>query len=154
MIRRALEKDAPKICDLLAQVNEVHYKGRPDIFKLGLKYSVEEVKDILKKEDSPVFVYVDQNDEVLGYVFCLLVKQTNLSLFTDVTTLYIDDLCVDNAHQRKGIGKRLFEFAVNFAKEKGCYNLTLNVWSCNPTALKFYEALGLSPQKTYLEKIL
>ena len=154
MIRKALEKDVPKICDLLAQVNEVHYKGRPDIFKLGLKYSLKEVKDILQKEDTPVFVCVDQNDEVLGYVFCLLVKQTNLSLFTDVTTLYIDDLCVDNAHQRKGIGKRLFEFAVNFAKEKGCYNLTLNVWSCNPTALKFYEALGLSPQKTYLEKIL
>ena len=61
MIRRALEKDAPKICDLLAQVNEVHYKGRPDIFKLGLKYSVEEVKDILKKEENGYALYEVKN---------------------------------------------------------------------------------------------
>lgn len=154
MIRRALEKDVPKICDLLAQVNQVHYKGRPDIFKLGLKYSAQEVTAILQKESSPIFVYVNEKDEAIGYLFCVFQKQTNLTLFTDVTTLYIDDLCVDKEHQRKGVGKKLFDYAVNFAKEKGCYNLTLNVWSCNPSALKFYESLGLCPQRTYLEKIL
>ena len=27
----------------------------------------------------------------------------------------------------------------DFAREKGCYNVTLNVWTCNPRAAAFYE---------------
>lgn len=154
MIRLAIEKDVPKICDLLAQVNELHYNGRPDIFKLGLKYSENQVKNLLLDQTKPIFVYVDELDEVMGYLFCAFKKQENTALFQDVTTLYIDDLCVDKAHQRKGVGKRLFEFAEEFAKQRGCYNLTLNVWSLNESALKFYQSLGLAPQRTYLEKIL
>ena len=35
-----------------------------------------------------------------------------------------------------------------------CYNVTLNVWECNPTAKKFYEKCGLSVLKTGMEQIL
>ena len=41
-----------------------------------------------------------------------------------------------------------------FAKENGCYNVTLNVWSCNESAMKFYEKCGLVPQKVGMEQIL
>ena len=51
-------------------------------------------------------------------------------------------------------GKKLYEFVVKFAKEEGCYNLTLNVWSCNESAMKFYEKCGLVPQKIGMEYIL
>ena len=39
MIRRAEERDIPRLLELLKQVNEVHYKIRPDLFKLETKYS-------------------------------------------------------------------------------------------------------------------
>ena len=52
------------------------------------------------------------------------------------------------------MGKALYEHVIKYAKEKGFYNVTLNVWSCNPTALKFYEAMGLVPQKICMEKVL
>jgi hypothetical protein len=39
MIRRAEHKDIEKIGDLLSQVDMVHHNGRPDIFKIGRKYS-------------------------------------------------------------------------------------------------------------------
>jgi hypothetical protein len=32
--------------------------------------------------------------------------------------------------------------------------VTLNVWSCNPAALRFYEARGLTPQKVGMEQVL
>lgn len=41
-----------------------------------------------------------------------------------------------------------------WAKEEGYYNLTLNVWSCNPGAMKFYLAMGLTPYKIGMEAIL
>ena len=154
MIRRAVEKDIPKIIDLLKQVCLVHHKGRPDIFKVGTKYSAEELKAILKDETRPILVSVDEYDNVQGYCFCIYQRHENNSVLTDIKTLYIDDLCVDETLRGKGIGKKLYESAVQLAKDTGCYNLTLNVWSCNQSALKFYESLGLLPQKIGMELIL
>lgn len=154
MIRKAVEKDIPAIHDLLAQVCLVHHEGRPDIFKAGRKYSDEELAALLGEADRPILVAVNDSDEVLGYCFCIYQQHTDHAVMTDVKTLYIDDLCVDQTMRGRHIGKALYEAAVKLARESGCYNLTLNVWSCNPSALAFYEAQGLVPQKIGMELIL
>ena len=154
MIRKAIKKDIPKIGDLLEQVDLVHHNGRPDIFKIGRKYNAEELGEILKDDNRPILVATDEKDEVIGYCFCVIVQHLNDSVLTDIKTLYIDDLCVDESLRGKGIGKELYRSAEKLAKQLGCYNLTLNVWECNPSAKKFYVSLGLLPQKTYMEKIV
>ena len=154
MIRMAEEKDIPKMGDLLKQVCLVHHNGRPDIFNIGRKYSDEELKELLKDEKRPILVCVDENDEVMGYCFCIFQQHVGNSVMTDIKTLYIDDLCVDENLRGKHIGKKLYEAAVQFARDNGCYNLTLNVWSCNQSAMCFYEAQGLVPQKVGMEIIL
>ena len=73
---------------------------------------------------------------------------------TDIKTLYIDDLCVDENSRGQNIGKNLYNHVIAFAKENECYNVTLNVWSCNESAIKFYEKCGLRPQKIGMETIL
>ena len=70
------------------------------------------------------------------------------------TTVYIDDICVDEAARGLGVGRALYDHILAFAREKGAYNVTLNVWSCNPGAMAFYEKLGLVPYKVGMEKIL
>ena len=132
----------------------MHHGGRSDIFKIGTKYSEEELRVILKDESRPILVCVDENDEVMGYCFCIFQRHVNNSVLTDIKTLYIDDLCVDESLRGKHIGKELYEAAVVLGRESGCYNLTLNVWSCNPSALRFYESCGLVPQKIGMELIL
>ena len=154
MIRRALEKDIVKIGELLSQVCLVHHNGRPDIFKKGRKYSDEELKVLIKDESRPILVSTNENDEVMGYCFCIYQQHTDSSALTDIKTLYIDDLCVDEGLRGRHVGKALYEAAVKLARESGCYNLTLNVWSCNPSAMRFYEAQGLLPQKVGMELIL
>ena len=154
MIRRAIEKDIPKIGDLLSQVDLVHHRGRPDIFKVGKKYSEEELRLLLTDEQRPILVAVNESDQVMGYCFCIYQQQLGHSVLTDIKTLYIDDLCVDEKLRGQHIGKELYEAALHLAKESGCYNLTLNVWSCNESALRFYERCGLLPQKICMEQIL
>ena len=154
MIRRAKEKDIPKISDLLSQVCIVHHNGRPDIFGVGRKYSREELKLLLLDEKRPILVSVDENDDVMGYCFCIYQQHINNSVLTDIKTLYIDDLCVDEELRGNHIGKELYDAAVDLARNSGCYNLTLNVWSCNSSALRFYEKCGLVPQKIGMELIL
>ena len=154
MIRKANIKDIPKIQDLLSQVDMVHHNGRPDIFKIGTKYSSAELEALLCDEQRPILVSVDEADNVTGYCFCIFQQHINNSILTDIKTLYIDDLCVDENLRGKHIGKELYEAAVKLAKDSRCYNLTLNVWSCNPSAMRFYEAQGLAPQKVGMELIL
>ena len=154
-IRQAENKDLNGINKLLGQVLMVHHNGRPDLFKANAKkYTDEEIFEIIADEKRPVFVAVDESDMVLGYAFCIFKQLPNDNILTDIKTLYIDDLCVDENFRGQHIGKRLYEYVVQFAKESGCYNLTLNVWACNESAKKFYEARGLVPQKIGMECIL
>lgn len=155
-IRRALKSDIPGIGELLYQVAKVHHDGRPDIFKAGAKkYSDEELEaDIISNEQRPVFVAVDENNNVLGYAFCIFIQHKDDNVLTDIKTLYIDDLCVKEGLRGKGIGSGLYEHVLDFARASGCYNVTLNVWSLNEAAMKFYEKCGLKAQKIGMETIL
>ena len=107
-IRRALEKDMPGLNKLLMQVLMVHHNGRPDIFKPNAKkYTDEELMKIIGDEMSPIFVGVDENEEVLGYAFCKFIQHIDNNILTDIKTLYIDDLCVDEYKRGMHIGKQL-----------------------------------------------
>lgn len=154
-IRNARESDIPRLGELLCQVLDVHHTGRPDIFKAAArKYTDEELANILQDEKTPVFVAEDETKGVLGYAFCIFMQNKDHNILTDIKTLYIDDLCVDETARGGGIGRALYEHVLAFAKAAGCYNITLNVWACNARAMRFYERLGLLPQKTYLETII
>ena len=153
-IRRAENKDKIRIGDLLSQVLEVHHNARPDLFKSGAKkYTDAELDVILADDTRPIFV-AESDGEVLGYAFCIFVQHKDDNILTDVKTLYIDDLCVDENIRGKGIGKSLYNFVVEYAKKCGCYNVTLNVWADNKHALAFYESIGLHKQKIGMELIL
>ena len=152
--RFAEEKDIPKLLDLLLQVCLVHHNGRPDLFGVGTKYGEDELRTLLSDKSRPILVAVDEDDSVWGYSFCILQQHVGHPVMTDVKTLYIDDLCVDEAERGKKIGKLLYEASLDLARSLGCYNLTLNVWSCNPSALRFYESCGLVPQKIGMEIVL
>ena len=102
----------------------------------------------------PIFVGVDEQEQVVGYAFCALQQHIDDNILTDIKTLYIDDLCVDSIKRGQHIGKKLYEYVLQYAKEQGCYNVTLNVWACNESARCFYEHCGLVPQKIGMEKIL
>lgn len=154
-IRMAENNDIEQINKLLKQVCLVHHEWRPDLFKYGAKkYTDDELKKIINDENKPILVAIDDNGYIQGYAFCVFQIHTNDNILTDITTLYIDDLCVDENQRGKHIGKTLYNAVIDFAKKQGCYNVTLNVWSCNKSAIKFYESCGLKPQKIGMETIL
>ena len=167
-VRRAGEQDIEGIMRLLVQVNMVHHNGRPDLFNgPTTKYSESELADILQNENAPVFVCVKKNDDenadipvngdgeaVLGHAFCIMQEHTGERMIPDMKTLYIDDICVEEHARGLHVGTRLYQHAEEFARISGCYNVTLNVWECNPGARAFYEAMGMSVQKTGMEKVL
>lgn len=145
----------PRINELLMQVEAVHHVGRPDLFKAGgKKYTDEQLSSIIADPQTPVLVAVDECDTLQGYAFCIFLQYENDNILTDIKTLYVDDLCVDERVRGRHVGSALFEGVLALARRSGCYNVTLNVWCCNESAMKFYEKCGLRPQKIGMEKIL
>lgn len=154
LIRRAAEADIPALERLLYQVHKVHSDARPDLFKAGAKkYRSDELRLILKDDSRPIFV-AERAGAVVGYAFCIHQQFVDDNSRTDVKSLYIDDLCVDADARGGHIGQALYESVLAYARERGYYNVTLNVWADNANAVKFYQRLGLRVQKLGMEQIL
>jgi len=170
MVRRATISDIRGIIELLHQVNMVHHVLRPDLFKPNTtKYDEQELKALMGDDSRPVFVFDaeaprsnggmasargQEESKILGHAFCLITEVRDDKLLQDIKTLYIDDICVDEAVRGKHIGQALYEYVRDYAKSIGCYNITLNVWEGNDPAYSFYKSMGMKVQKTGMETIL
>ena len=154
-IREAETKDIPRMLELLVQVCMVHHNGRPDLFNgPATKYSESELAKLLRDPKRPIFAAVDESDTLQGYAFCIHEQIQGDSVRTDIRTLYIDDICVDEKTRGQHIGKSLYEHVLEYARQNDFYNVTLNVWACNEPAMHFYESCGMKPQKIGMETIL
>lgn len=154
-IRRAVEKDITKISNLLGQVLEIHADIRPDIFISGTtKYTDKELSDMMKSDQRPIYVAVNDSEEVIGYAFCVIKEQPFSNNMVQFKTFFIDDLCVDQNVRGMQVGKSLFDFVKEEARRLGCYDLTLNVWEGNNSAKHFYEKMGMKVKETQMEFIL
>lgn len=154
-IRKAEEKDILKIIELLGQVLQIHADIRPDIFIPGTtKYTEEELKAILKEEEKPIYVAVNEEDVCIGYAFCQIQEQPFSNNMVPFKSLFIDDLCVDQQIRGQHIGENLFEYVKSEARKLNCYEVTLNVWTGNTSAEKFYEKMGMRTKERQMEYIL
>ena len=153
-IRRAKFKDIPQLDKLLFEVHKIHSDIRPDLFTVGeKKYTDEELERIIVDEQKPIFV-AEHNGKVKGYAFCIFKQDLESKSVTNIKTLYIDDLCVDQQARGRHIGENLFEYVKNKANQLGCYEVTLNVWAGNTSAEKFYEKMGMQTKERQMEYIL
>ena len=155
MIRAAINNDIPEIIALLKQVHKIHSDGRPDYFKAGgIKYTEDELSDLFRDKDRPVFVYEGDSKKILGYIFCIVNTTEDSSSLNARRSLYIDDLCVDSDARHIGIGTQLYKYATEYAKKNGFNSITLRVWAFNKDAISFYEGLGMKAMHTTMEQIL
>jgi len=148
-IRPAAKPDAPAIARLLAQITEVHHALRPDIFRESYQ-NPDACGDSDWQDDAPVFVAATQHD-VVGCLWCIMNRERDNALKLDRDWLIIDDICVDEKYRRRGIGKKLLDFACRFARDSGLDRIELNVYEANSGAVRFYENNGFTTQKRVME---
>ena len=152
-IRLAEPKDIPRVIDLLRQVGQVHHELRPDLFRAGAqKYDEAALQELLKDPTRPIFAAIVEGT-LMGYCFCIHHITEGNPVLMDRKNLYIDDLCVDEACRGQGIAAALYAYALDYARKEGFDAITLNVWSGN-SAERFYQKMGLKPQKVGMEFIL
>jgi ribosomal protein S18 acetylase RimI-like enzyme len=84
----------------------------------------------------------------LGKIFVATLKGEIvgfISLGRHTFALMIDSIIVARQHQRKGIGRRLVEHAVKYAKSTGYHVLRTDTSTFMDYAIKFYLACGFEP---------
>lgn len=150
-IERANNQHIPGLIRLLYQVGKVHHEIRPDIFRAGaIKYTETDLESLLLDENRPVFAALE-GETVLGYCFCRIEDCRGTTVLTDRVEVYIDDLCVEESCRGRGIAGELYNHVCAWARELGCAYVTLNVWCGNDGAMKFYEKMGMTPRKIFME---
>ncbi|VUC67722.1 GNAT family N-acetyltransferase [Streptococcus pseudoporcinus] len=153
MIPLVERKDLSAIEALLREISQVHHEVRPDLFKAeSLKFSLEDLVELLGNPDKPIFVY-EKDGKVRGHLF-LEFKICDKNGRYPKKSLYIDDLCVAQESRHRGIGQKLLQFAESYGRSQGAYHLTLNVWYANQGAYQFYDNAGFRPQQIQIEKML
>ncbi|HOP10405.1 MAG TPA: GNAT family N-acetyltransferase [Oscillospiraceae bacterium] len=154
-IRTAVPEDCEKIKPLQKEIADLHYNGRPDLFKTEPRCFTSDA--FTERLNTPGhYVYIAENNagEVVGYAFANINRIRNHSTYIDFDQFYIDDICVLQKYQRMGIGRALFETCKDQGKQLGCYNIDLGVWCFNKEAIAFYESCGMSPRIMKMELIL
>ena len=149
-IRNAQIEDVNKISELMLQVAKIHSNARKDIFK---EKSIEEIKTefnnrINNKEN---ILVAEENNNIYGVVVYKIKEVKEHINLKDRTTLYIDELVVDEKVRKMGIGKNLFSEVKKIAKEKNYDAVELNCWNFNESAIQFYEKCGMNIQRLIME---
>lgn len=151
-VRKAMQKDCLRMLELLAEIGDFHYAGRPDIFRVDAgKYDLTELSKMVEDVTKPIFVSADEKDEVLGYAMCQIKENAAHPVLAPYKVLYLDDLCVDEKARKTGIGDQLLETVKDFGREMGCSRIELNVWEFPGSAQTFYEREGFTTQRRFME---
>lgn len=68
--------------------------------------------------------------------------------------LYLEDLVVTKAHQKRGIGKLLMDGCIAYAQETGSRLLVWQVLDWNTPAIEFYKSLGAQLKPGWVNCVL
>lgn len=142
MIRRAVETDLPTLLEITdACAADMKKRG---IFQWNETYPNTAIfrKDL---EEEALYVFVFEN-AVIG---CIMFSEEKDALYNqiqwltpDEKNLYVHRLAVHPHYQKQGVGRKLMDFAEDYAKKKQYLSVRLDTFSKNPRNLRFYTARG------------
>lgn len=102
-------------------------------------FALEKLENELKNPDSE-FYFAKDNEKVVGYLKVNFGdSQTELK---DNLALEIERIYVLKDYHGKKVGQKLYEKAIEIAKEKAMEYVWLGVWEENHRAIKFYQKNG------------
>ena len=129
IIRKGIKEDIPQVLDLVKELAE---------YENALE-KVSNTVEIMVKDgfgNNPVYnlFVAENNNQVTGIAITFFRYSTWKG-----KVLYLEDLVIKNQDRRKGIGKKLFEGVIEFAKKENCVGLSLQVLDWNESAINFYK---------------
>jgi len=151
-IRTAKLEDLEKIILLEEQIFNLHAENRSDwIDNSKIGFNTENFKSIIENPDKGIIFVAEENNNIIGHCIIVISEIKNHFLMKDMKNITIEDLCIEKEYQKKGVGKKLFNEAVNYGRKINANILELAVWEFNKNAVEFYEHLGMETRLRRME---
>jgi len=132
-IERVREKTFPEFLYLVDRLAEYEQLDPPDK-EARLRLEADISRDTPKFEG-----YIGRcEDTAIGYVTFYFTYSTFLAL----PVLFLEDIFVLERYQRRGFGKRLFDFCRSEARIRRCGRMEWRVLTSNQRSIRFYEKVG------------
>lgn len=139
-IRKAFKSDVSAIVAMLA--NDKLGKLRED-YKEPIPTKYYDAFENINSDANQELVVLENNEgKVIGTLQLTFIQYLT---YKGGKRAQIEAVRVHQDYRNKGIGKHLFEWAINEARTKNAHVLQLTTDKKRPEALKFYEALGFKP---------
>ena len=150
-VRFARENELERVNALRKQVNDLHVKGRPDIFKPGFSRELADHVYTIWYDPDQKIVVCERDGAICGFAVLHHIRKPENPFMLERDFLDIDEFCVDEACRRTGVATEMIAFIRSYAKTQGFDRIELNMWEFNGDALAFYEAVGFTTYRRYLE---
>ena len=149
MLQLAQPKDREAVNALALQVHSLHVGWRPDIYEMVEElYPRERFDDAVENRE----LYVAKIDGGVAGYCRLVMKQTSGIGIVPRKVMLIDQLCVDEALQNRGIGTQMAAEIRVLAKAFGCTDLQLGVYPQNDAAVSFWQKCGFMIQSITMQR--
>lgn len=150
-VRLAQETELDRINELRKQVNDLHVKGKPEVFRPGFGKELQDHIHTIWNDPNQEIVAAESDGEITGYAVLHHICRPENPFMFEREYLDIDEFGVDSRCRRQGIASAMIGFIKQYAREKGICRIELNMWEFNADALAFYEAAGFQTYRRYLE---
>jgi GNAT superfamily N-acetyltransferase len=142
-VRKATPNDSLLLSTLCKDVQGLHARGYPDIFKPPQSddFAVSFFEEMQVDPAISIFI-AEENGEAFGYILCKLIEHPENPITFARRYLLVDQISVRPAAQGRGVGTALIQQAELLAKELGVQRIQLDSWDFNIKAHGFFERLG------------
>ena len=135
--RKATEKDLLEIVKMIAD-DELGEKRENFQNPLPIEY-LRAFQQINADAGQELVVVENEDSEIIGTLQLSFIQYLT---YQGGIRAQIEAVRIRKDHRGLGIGKKMFEWAINRAKQKGAHLLQLSTDKKRPLAIKFYESLG------------
>ncbi len=149
-VRPATRADVPAIVRLLADDMLGSQRERSED---PLPQSYYDAFERVAANPHVELVVAEMQNEIIGVLQLDFISGLS---FQGGTRAQIESVRVDSRHRGRGIGKALFRWSIEFARQMGCYVVQLTTNAERKDAHRFYTDLGFKPShvgmKLFLQK--
>ncbi|MCM1155084.1 MAG: GNAT family N-acetyltransferase [Roseburia sp.] len=154
IVRFAKREELESVNIIRKQVNEVHVRGRSDIFREDGWQLIEPVVYTRFDEENSDVMVAAMGDEIVGFAVVQYIVRPESPYNKERRFFHIEEFGVDENHRRKGIATAIIDFVKDEAKKRGFKRIELDMWEFNDGALAFYESAGFKTFRRYMENYM
>lgn len=141
-VRTATDADLDAAARVFSEENRLHATLLPHIFRVAEPVISEAWLQEVLADPRRSLLVGEVGEEVAAVLLIRVQSAPENPIYRPCRSAYIEEMAVLASHRGRGVGARMMESAVEWARDRGAEEILLDVWEANEEAISFYEKLG------------